>query len=237
MPTDSAPRVPEHHDALLTQHLHDFLGDIEPAALTLLRERLTWVAVAGGQTLMEQGEPGDSMYLSISGRLRAYVNDEDGVPRMVREMGRGQVIGEMSLYTDEPRSASVVAIRDSVLVRLEKAHFAELLASSSQVSMSLTRQIIRRLQTQHERNPVPLPVTISLLAVSDGAGPARLCRQAGRESGEQGPRDRGRLRRPGRDAERARCRQRQRVRRGTEPAHLAAARPHRGRTRVRALAR
>jgi len=45
------------------------------------------------------------------------VRDEEGVPRMVREMGRGQVIGEMSLYTDEPRSASVVAIRDSVLVR------------------------------------------------------------------------------------------------------------------------
>ena len=87
---------------------------------------------------------------------------------MVREMGRGQVIGEMSLYTDEPRSASVVAIRDSVLVRLAKAHFAELLASSAQVSMALTRQIIHRLQTQQARNPVPLPVTIALLPVSGG---------------------------------------------------------------------
>ena len=168
MPPDSAPAAHEHHDALLTQHLHTFLGDIEPAALALLRQRLSWVEIAGGQTLMEQGAPGDSMYLSISGRLRAYVRDEDGVPRMVREMGRGQVIGEMSLYTDEPRSASVVAIRDSVLVRLDKRHFAELLASSTQVSMALTRQIIRRLQTQHERNPVPLPVTIGLLAISDG---------------------------------------------------------------------
>ena len=168
MAADSAPAVPEHHDTLLTQHLRSFLGDIEPAAMALLRERLTWVEIAGGQTLMEQGAPGDSMYLSISGRLRAYVRDEEGVPRMVREMGRGQVIGEMSLYTDEPRSASVVAIRDSVLVRLDKAHFAELLASSSQVSMALTRQIIRRLQTQHDRNPVPLPVTIALLPVSDG---------------------------------------------------------------------
>ena len=168
MPPDSAPEVPEHQDALLTQHLRTFLGDIEPAALTLLRERLAWVEVAGGQTLIEQGAPGDSMYLSVSGRLRAYVRDEEGVPRMVREMGRGQVIGEMSLYTDEPRSASVVAIRDSVLVRLDKAHFAELLASGSKVSMALTRQIIRRLQTQHDRNPVPLPVTISLLPVTDG---------------------------------------------------------------------
>ena len=167
MADDSAADLHGHHDALLTQHLRTFLGEIEPAALALLRERLSWVEIAGGQTLIEQGAPGDSMYLSISGRLRAYVRDEDGVPRMVREMGRGQVIGEMSLYTDEPRSASVVAIRDSVLVRLVKAHFAELLASSAQVSMALTKQIIRRLQTQHERNPVPLPVTITLLPVSD----------------------------------------------------------------------
>ena len=171
MPPDPAPAPnahPDHQDALLTQHLRAYLGDIEPAALALLRQRLTWVEIAGGQTLMAQGEPGDSMYLSISGRLRAYVNDEEGVPRMVREMGRGQVIGEMSLYTDEPRSATIVAIRDSVLVRLAKEHFAELLASSAQVSLALTRQIIGRLQTQHQRNPVPLPVTIALLPVTGG---------------------------------------------------------------------
>ena len=171
MPPDPAPAPnahPDHHDALLTQHLRAYLGDIEPAALALLRERLTWVEIAGGQTLMAQGEAGDSMYLSISGRLRAYVDDDEGVQRMVREMGRGQVIGEMSLYTDEPRSATIVAIRDSVLVRLAKEHFAELLANSPQVSLALTRQIIGRLQTQHQRNPVPLPVTIALLPVSDG---------------------------------------------------------------------
>jgi len=171
MSPDSAPEVSAHHDELLTQHLQNFLGTIEPAAMDLLRERLTWVEVAGGQTLMEQGAAGDSMYLSISGRLRAYVADDEGTPRMVREMGRGQVIGEMSLYTDEPRSASVVAIRDSVLVRLDKAHFAELLASGSQVSLALTRQIIRRLQTQNVRNPVPLPVTISLVPITDDVDP------------------------------------------------------------------
>ena len=81
MAPDSAPEVSAHHDELLTQHLRNFLGAIEPAALTLLRERLTWVEVAGGQTLMEQGAAGDSMYLSISGRLRAYVADDEGVCR------------------------------------------------------------------------------------------------------------------------------------------------------------
>ena len=58
---DAAPAIQEHHDTLLTQHLRSFLGDIEPAAMALLRERLTWVEIAGGQTMMEQGAPGDSM--------------------------------------------------------------------------------------------------------------------------------------------------------------------------------
>ena len=105
---------------------------------------------------MEQGEPGDSMYLSISGRLRAYVRDEDGAPRMVREMGRGQVIGEMSLYTDEPRSATRrgdprLGAGAAGQGRTSRSCWR----SSARVSMALTRQIIRRLQTQHSRSPVP----------------------------------------------------------------------------------
>ena len=81
-------------------------------------------------------------------------------------MSRGEVIGEMSLYTGEPRSATVVALRNSVLVKLDKQHFDELLAISPQVSITFTRQIIGRLQTEHLRLPVPAPVTIGLLPIT-----------------------------------------------------------------------
>jgi hypothetical protein len=123
--------TPSFQADLLDRHLIALLGDIEPAAMDLLRTHLQWVSVVGGQTLMSQGEPGDSMYLVVSGRLRAYQRQDDGRDRAIREMGRGQVIGELSLFTDEPRSASIVAIRDSVLVRLDKPAFDELLARSA----------------------------------------------------------------------------------------------------------
>ena len=155
-------------DGLLEQHLRAFLGPVDDAALHSLREQLEWVEVAAGQTLMAQGEPGDAMYLSISGRLRAYVRDDDGVEHMVREMARGQIIGEMSLYTDEPRSATVVAIRDSVLVRLGKPQFHQLLQSSVQASIALTRQLIRRLQAVQTRSELARPVTIGLLPITHG---------------------------------------------------------------------
>ncbi len=163
---------PLFQEELLARHLHTLLGDIEPAALDLLHRHLEWVSVAGGELLMTQGEPGDAMYLVISGRLRACVRSGDdeggdgGNDRMVREMGRGQVIGEMSLYTDEPRSASVVAIRDSVLVRLGKSAFKELLATSAHISILLTRQIIHRLQNPQPRSDLARPVTIALLPIS-----------------------------------------------------------------------
>jgi len=174
-----------HQDQLLTQQLRAFFGDLDAEVMTQLREQLEWVELVGGQTLMEQGDPGDSMYLSVSGRLRAYVRQDDGTQRMVREMGRGQVIGEMSLFTDEPRSATVVAIRDSVLVRLDKSQFKALLSRSAQVAMALTRQTIQRLKTEHQTARFAAPVTIGLMPVSDGVDPRRFADDLAAQLGQR----------------------------------------------------
>ena len=99
LPRTFQPMHTDFPNQVLTQHLHRLLSDIDAEAINLLRSRLQWVEIAAGETLMHQGDPGDSMYLSISGRLRALVRDDDGVERVVRELGRGEVIGEMSLYT------------------------------------------------------------------------------------------------------------------------------------------
>jgi NTE family protein len=159
----------DYHDRLVAELLAQVFGTLDAAALALLREHLRWLALAGGQTLMAEGEAGDSMVIVVSGRLRAYLRQDDGSQRMVREMARGQVIGEMSLITHEPRSATVVAIRDSVLVRLDKAAFDRLVAASSQVALALTRQIIARLKTEHHAAAYAAPVTIGLLPISGGA--------------------------------------------------------------------
>jgi len=157
-----------HREALLARYLVSLFGGLGPDTIAFLRQHVQWVEVPAGEVLMEQGAPGDSAYLSVSGRFRVYMANEDGTQRIVRELGRGEVIGEMSLYTGEPRSATVVAIRDSVLAKLDKPQFEAMLARSPQASIALTRQIIGRLQTQHLHHPVPAPVTVALLPVSEG---------------------------------------------------------------------
>ncbi len=169
-PTEAAgasQTQPAYRDALLAEHLRTLFPDAPAQALDFMRRHLQWVEIAAGETLIVQGDPGDAAYLALSGRLRVYVSDDDG-ERAVRELARGAVIGEMSLFTGEPRSATVVAVRDSVLVRLAKPHFEALLLSHPQVSLTFTRQMIRRLQTEHQRRPLDAPVTIGVVAISDG---------------------------------------------------------------------
>ena len=175
--------TPAHHppaarahdqEELLGRSLSTLFGDIDPAALGLLREQLEWVEVAGGETLMCQGDPGDAMFIVISGRLRACVPGDDGAPRLLREMARGQVIGELSLITDAPRSATVLALRDSVLVRLGKPAFLRLLAGSGELSLAMTRQIVRRMQTAQTPPHAVAPVTMAVVPVSEGVDAAAL---------------------------------------------------------------
>jgi NTE family protein len=96
---------------------------------------------------------------------------------MVREMGRGEIIGELSLYTGEPRSATVIAVRDTVLARLDQAQFQELLALDPRVSMLFTSRVIQRLRTEHLRRPWPAPVTVALLPVTAEPDAAQFARE------------------------------------------------------------
>jgi len=161
------PRQP-YHEELLNRLLPAALGHLDEQSLAALLPCLTWVTLAGGQTLMAQGEAGDALYLLVSGRLRAYGDVAPDGRRLVGEITRGEIVGELSLLTDEPRMATVLAIRDSLLVRLAKADFDALIGSDASVARTLTRQVVRRLKAPAAAVQYPRPTTLALLAVSDG---------------------------------------------------------------------
>ena len=164
-------------DDLLIRLLRDYLGPLDDAALDVLRQQLQWVELHAGEVLMTQGEPGDALYISVSGRLRAYIRHANGDERVLREMARGQVIGEMALFTQAPRSATVVAVRDSVLVRLNLDGWNQLLLSSPQVSALVTRQALLRLQNPAPAAGLARPVTMAVLPISTGLDAASFARQ------------------------------------------------------------
>ena len=65
----------------------------------------------GGQdVLFSEGSPGDGLFLIVSGRLQAIQTSAGGEERILREMGPGEVLGEIALITGENRTATVPAI-------------------------------------------------------------------------------------------------------------------------------
>jgi NTE family protein len=130
---------------LLDRTLVSLFGTISPESYREIEENLEVVHLKGGEWLFSQGEPGDSMYMVMGGRLRALGRSDGGGDQTIGEISRGESVGEMALITDEPRSASIVAIRDSILIRLSKASFERLIRSQPDLLLNLSRLVIRRL--------------------------------------------------------------------------------------------
>ncbi|GAB3710883.1 patatin-like phospholipase family protein [Spirosoma flavus] len=156
-------------EQLLT-NLHRIFGEFDTTMLSLLEPMLEWVEIRGGEVLFRQHEIGDSLYFVISGRLQAYVTDDQGNHLVIGEIIRGETAGEMAIFTGDPRSATIVALRDSVLVKLSQSAFEQIIAAYPAVSMNVTKLIINRLRTsQGQRKVTKRPVNICVLALHENA--------------------------------------------------------------------
>ena len=131
-------------------------------------QALEWVTVRRGERLFAQGDPADSLYVIVHGLLRAVVSGEDGEV-VVNELGRGDTVGEMGLLSGEPRSAGVIAVRDSALCRFSKPAFDRLVEQHPAVMTRIAVQMVQRLRRlSHAQRGVSRPLTVALLPASEG---------------------------------------------------------------------
>src|SRR5580658_8028627 len=99
-------------------------AEIEPAKLKLLAFTSERVSFAPGQFLFHQGEMGDAAYILVEGEVSVLVNDGT---RAVARIGSNQVVGEIAVLGDVPRTASVRAETPLVALRISKEAFLGLL--------------------------------------------------------------------------------------------------------------
>lgn len=145
----------EFHRKLLLDNLNKIFGDFDDTILGEIEDQLVWIELDGGKTIIREGEAGDSLYFVLSGRLVATKKDSEGVEQRIGDIGRGETVGEMAIFTGEPRYATVTAIRDSVLVQLPKVLFEKVIREYSEVALNVTKLIIDRIKKNnkpHKRN-------------------------------------------------------------------------------------
>jgi predicted acylesterase/phospholipase RssA len=131
------------HAQLATQ-LSGLLDAAGPAAQAQVEAQVEWVSLRGGEVLFRRGDPGDAAYFLVSGRLRA-VDDSVG-ERTLNDIGAGESVGEMALLSNARRSATVYALRDSLLGRLPADAFHELIERHPKVLRRITALVVDRLR-------------------------------------------------------------------------------------------
>ncbi len=140
---------------------------LDPPLLAALAERTRPSRLRAGEWLFREDEPGDGMYVLRTGRLQVVDERSDAT---LRELGRGDVVGELSLLSDAPRSASVRAARASDLLFVPRPEFEKLLEEAPELSLSLNRVLASQLR--ESRGPLdrarPRPTTVALIGCGGG---------------------------------------------------------------------
>src|SRR5436190_23949998 len=119
-------------------------GSLSASTLDEIEPLAEWRQLVRGDALFRQGQASTGLYVVMSGRLQVVRENADGTTIILGEAGPGESVGEMGFFTKEPRSASVVALRDSLLVRFPNAAFERIVASHPEVVRDLTRMMIHR---------------------------------------------------------------------------------------------
>ncbi len=113
----------------------------------LLRER----TYPRGSVIVFEDDEGDTLFLVASGQVKVVLIGDDGREVILSVLGEGDFFGEMALIDDEPRSAHVIAMKDSALLVLRREDFQARLRASPEVAISLMRELSRRLRRADEK--------------------------------------------------------------------------------------
>jgi CRP-like cAMP-binding protein len=110
----------------------------ELSAIALIAEE---VRVDAGDTVLREGDHGDSLYFVVTGTAKVHK-----AGRLVAELGERGVFGELALLDPGPRSASVDALTDLALLRIGRDDFVEILAARPQVPLGVIKMLARRVR-------------------------------------------------------------------------------------------
>ncbi|MGW8206768.1 MAG: cyclic nucleotide-binding and patatin-like phospholipase domain-containing protein [Hyphomicrobiaceae bacterium] len=150
--------------------------------------------VGRGDVLLRQGDTADAMFIVVSGRFAVLL---EGRATPISEIGPGQPIGEIAFLAGGARTATVVAQRDSLVLRLDRERFDRLTASNPALWRLITVALARRVTDLNAARPVPpdpRPRTLTLIPAGGAPIPDLFVAQLAKTLGQASQRrqERGR---------------------------------------------
>ncbi len=116
----------------------DLFAGLPPARLEAAMRAAVVRELGAGTVIIRQGDTADFFYVIDAGRVEVTQTSREGdQARVLRQMGAGEVFGEIGMLTGVPRTATVTAMTKTTLVALDKDAFLELVASGPGLTYGL----------------------------------------------------------------------------------------------------
>jgi NTE family protein len=147
--------------------------DLPAEVVAAVADETAWFTLPGGTTLFDRGEPSDAVYFIAAGALGVLSTGSDGATPVVARLGPGQSVGEMGMVSGRPRSARVVALRDSVVGRLPRAACIAALLGQPAALLRFAELIVERFEQSGSaaaRHARPRTLTIVPAGIDVDAG-------------------------------------------------------------------
>ena len=127
-------------------------AELSDAALKTVCKLSRVESLARGAVLIEQGDKSDSLYVVVRGRFLVQADD-----RLIAEIKEGEPIGELAFFTGEPRTATVVAGRNSQVLIFDRASYDKVVQQTPQIANDLLAAISARLVKATAKAPTLRP--------------------------------------------------------------------------------
>ena len=119
---------------------------VEPSAVSALTKQLQPVDFPRGHTVFAEGEPGDRLFIIISGKVKIGRRSPDGRENLLTIMGPSDMFGELSIFDPGPRTSSATTITEVRAVSMDRDALRAWIADRPEIAEQLLRVLARRLR-------------------------------------------------------------------------------------------
>jgi D-lactate dehydrogenase len=140
--------MPDTHDLDTFLRKVELFSSLDDHLLGHLKETMRRRALAPGEVLCTEGEPGDRMYLLVSGELKVLKRGTAGKPVEITRLRAGEIAGMMGLFEQEPRSATLEASERSEVWEMDQETFHALLDAEPSIGRALVTVLSRYLRQE-----------------------------------------------------------------------------------------
>jgi CRP/FNR family cyclic AMP-dependent transcriptional regulator len=123
---------------------------LSPRALSAIKRRLPLVDFAGGQTIFHEGDPGDRLYIILTGKVKIGRRTPDGRENLLTVMGPADVFGELAVFDPGPRTSTATTVTKVSAIAMDRQALRAWIAASPAIAEQLLQVLARRLQQTND---------------------------------------------------------------------------------------